>query len=129
MIVKKVETTGDATAIALSADRVSIVSDNQDVAVCKVELKDKKGRFVPTACQDLKITVDGPIRILGVGNGDPAYQATERPVDSEARTYEVKTFNGLAQILLQSTHESGTATLSVEGDNLKRMTLSVEVLP
>lgn len=129
VIVKKVETTGDATAIALSADRVTIASDNQDVAVCKVELKDKKGRFVPTACQDLKITVDGPIRILGVGNGDPAYQATERPVDSEARTYEVKTFNGLAQILLQSTHESGTATLSVEGDNLKRMTLSVEVLP
>ena len=127
-VVTKVETTGEATAVVLSADRTSIAADNQDVAVCRVELQDKKGRFVPTACRDLKITVNGPVRILGVGNGDPAYQATERPVDSEARTYGVKTFNGLAQILLQATHESGTATLTVEGEGLKTMVLPVEVV-
>ena len=127
-VVTKVETTGEATAVVLSADRTSIAADNQDVAVCRVELQDKKGRFVPTACRDLKITVNGPVRILGVGNGDPAYQATERPVDSEARTYGVKTFNGLAQILLQATRESGTATLTVEGEGLKTMVLPVEVV-
>ena len=127
-VVTKVETTGEATAVVLSADRTSIVADNQDVAVCRVELQDKKGRFVPTACRDLKITVNGPVRILGVGNGDPAYRATERPVDSEARTYGVKTFNGLAQILLQATRESGTATLTVEGEGLKTMVLPVEVV-
>jgi len=72
--------------------------------------------------------VNGPVRLLGVGNGDPAYQAPERPVDSEARTYGVKTFNGLAQILLQATRESGTATLTVEGEGLKTMVLPVEVV-
>ena len=127
VVVTKVETTGEATAVVLSADRTSIAADNQDVAVCRVELQDKKGRFVPTACRDLKITVNGPVRILGVGNGDPAYQATERPVDSEARTYGVKTFNGLAQILLQATRESGTATLTVEGEGLKTAVLVVQV--
>ena len=129
MLVKKVETTGNASAIVLSADRTSIASDNRDVAVCRVELQDKKGRFVPTACCDLKLTVDGPVRILGVGNGDPAYQAGERPTDSEARTYQVKSFNGLAQVLLQSTHESGTATLTVEGKGLKTTVLSIDVKP
>ena len=127
-VVTKVETTGEATAVVLSVDRTSMAADNQDVAVCRVELQDKKGRFVPTACRDLKITVNGPVRILGVGNGDPAYRATERPVDSEARTYGVKTFNGLAQILLQATRESGTATLTVEGEGLKTMVLPVEVV-
>ena len=41
----------------------------------------------------------------------PAYQATERPADADARTYQVKAFNGLAQVLLQSTGEAGEATL------------------
>ena len=129
ILVKKVETTGDASAIVLSADRTAIASDNRDVAVCRVELQDKKGRFVPTACHDLKLTVSGPVRILGVGNGDPAYQASERPVDSEARTYQVKSFNGLAQVLLQSTREAGTATLTVEGEGLKTTSFSINVMP
>ena len=128
-MVKKVETTGEASAIVLSADRTAIASDNRDVAVCRVELQDKKGRFVPTACHDLKLTVSGPVRILGVGNGDPAYQASERPVDSEARTYQVKSFNGLAQVLLQSTREAGTATLTVEGEGLKTTSFSINVMP
>lgn len=129
VLVKKVETTGEATSIIVSADRTSIASDNQDVAICRVELQDKKGRFVPTACQDLKLTVSGPVRILGIGNGDPAYQATERPTDSEARTYQVKSFNGLAQVILQSTHEVGNAILTIEGEGLETTALTVKVLP
>jgi len=88
------------------------------VAVCNIELQDKKKRFVPTACNDLTITVSGPVRILGVGNGDPAYQATERPADADARTFQVKAFNGLAQVLLQSTGKAGEATLTVVSENL-----------
>lgn len=129
VMVQKLETTGEATTVLLSADRVSLVADNQDVAVCRVDLHDKKGRFVPTACHELKITVDGPVRILGVGNGDSAYQDSERPEDSEARTYQVKSFNGLAQILLQSTRESGKATLTVEAEGMKSAVLSLEVRP
>lgn len=113
-----VETTGTPARISLTADRSVIQADNRDVAVCNIELQDKKKRFVPTACNDLTITVSGPVRILGVGNGDPAYQATERPADADARTYQVKAFNGLAQVLLQSTGEAGEATLTVVSENL-----------
>lgn len=116
ILTQVVETTGEVAAIQLTADRAELRADNQDVSVVRVELQDRKGRFVPTACQNLKLKVDGPIRILGVGNGDPAYQASERPADSEARTYQVKSFNGLAQVLLQSTHEAGKATLTVEDE-------------
>lgn len=117
ILTRNVETTGDPTRISLTADRSVIRADNRDVAVFRVELQDKKKRLVPTACDDLTITVNGPVRILGVGNGDPAYQSTERPADTNARTYQVKAFNGLAQILLQSTGESGEATLTVGADS------------
>ena len=118
ILARTVETTGVPARISLTADRSVIQADNRDVAVCNIELQDKKKRFVPTACNDLTITVSGPVRILGVGNGDPAYQATERPADTDARTYQVKAFNGLAQVLLQSTGEAGEATLTVVSENM-----------
>ena len=65
------ETTGVPARISLTADRSVIQADNRDVAVCNIELQDKKKRFVPTACNDLTITVSGPVRILGVGNATP----------------------------------------------------------
>lgn len=115
ILTETVATTGPAVRIRLTADRTQLAADGRDVSVVRIELLDKKGRFVPTACDDLRLTVSGPVRILGVGNGDPAYQATERPADPQARTYEVKAFNGLAQVLLQSDGTAGTATLTVEG--------------
>lgn len=109
---KRIETTGDAVRVVLSADRTTLSADNQDVSVCRIELQDRRGRFVPTACEEVEIEVNGPVRILGVGNGDPAWQAQEQPIDRNARSFRVRTFNGLAQVLLQSTHEAGEAVLT-----------------
>ena len=127
ILTQILETTGPASRIGLESDRAVIQSDNRDVAVCSVCLKDLKGRFVPDSCELLSLKVSGPVRILGVGNGDPAFQDSERPDDPEARTFQVRTFNGLAQILLQSTHESGEATLTVEGQSLPASSISVIV--
>lgn len=128
LLAKQVETTDEPARIVLVPDRSSIQADNRDVAVVRVELQDRKKRFVPTACDELAITVSGPVRILGVGNGDPAYLDTERPADADARTYRVKAFNGLAQILLQSTGTPGEATLTVSGDNLPAAACTFSVI-
>jgi beta-galactosidase len=79
-----------------------------DIMIANVKLCDSKGRFVPTACQDLVFEIPEGYRILGWGNGDPAFQHIERPVvtgtlvpDSAARTVSIRTFNGLAQVILQ----------------------------
>jgi beta-galactosidase len=47
-----------------------------------------------------------------VGNGDPAWQAQEQPSVRNARTFRVRSFNGLAQVILQTTREAGTATFT-----------------
>lgn len=126
-LTRIVETSDTSARISLAADRSTIKADNRDVAVVRIELLDKKKRFVPTACDDLTLTVSGPVRMLGVGNGDPAYRATERPADSDARVYQVKAFNGLAQVLLQSTGETGEASLTVSSGSLPITTLLLNV--
>ena len=127
VMTQVVETTGDAAKVMVDADRTELSADGRDVAVCTVRLVDAKGRFVPDACKELQLSVSGPVRILGVGNGDPAWQAPERPQDPEARTFTVRSFNGLAQILLQAGTEPGSATLTVSGPEIGSSTLPIAI--
>ena len=87
--------------------------DGQGLAVLELSVLDARGRFVPTACLPVTVTVEGPVRILGAGNGDPAFRGRERPEDPAARSFTIDTFNGLAQVLIQSTGEPGTATVQL----------------
>ena len=103
VLVEVLETTGPAARLDIEAETIG------DVTVCTVRILDRKGRFVPDACLPLQLDVDGSARFLGVGNGDPAFQAPERPSDPSARSFTVDSFNGLAQVLLQG---SGTLTVS-----------------
>lgn len=124
----KVETSGAPAKINAAADRQLIKADNHDVAVVNITLSDSKKRFVPDGCVTLDLTVDGPVRILGVGNGDPAWQDAERPADPMSRTFKVKTFNGMTQVILQAAgNEAATATLAVSSEGLQPATVSVDV--
>lgn len=122
----KIETTGEPARLELSADRYAIKADNMDVAVVAVKVLDKKGRFVPDTNIDLNLTVEGPVRILGVGNGDPTFKAAERPTDGVGKNFSVKTFNGLAQILVKSTDVTGDANLTVVAYDVPAKNLSVK---
>ena len=115
-----VETTQEATVVSLSADRTTLQADGRDVAVITVALKDKKGRVVPTACNNLNIHIEGDMRILGVGNGDPAGKAKERPDNAADRDFRMKAFNGYARIFLQTGKEQGKTTLTVTSEGLRK---------
>jgi beta-galactosidase len=68
----KVETTGAAAAIKLTADRTSIDAGDEDVAVITIAVTDDQGRIVPTAANLINMDLSGPGQIIGVGNGDPS---------------------------------------------------------
>jgi beta-galactosidase len=68
---KQVQTTGSAAAIKLTPHRTSIKADKEDLSIVTVEVTDDKGRLVPTAGNEINFFIEGPGRIIGVGNGDP----------------------------------------------------------
>jgi beta-galactosidase len=99
-LTAKRETTGPAASIRLTADRTEIDADGEDLAILKVEALDSQGRAVPTASNLINFKVTGEGALIGVGNGDPNCQES----DKEPRR---SLFNGLAQVILQSTKQSG----------------------
>ncbi len=79
-----VETTSDPSAIALTPDRSALKADGEDISVVTVEVKDEKGRAVPTAGNEIRFSLSGPGKIIGVGNGDPTCHEADRVVETVA---------------------------------------------
>ncbi len=96
VLTEKHETTGPAVAIRLTADRTEINADGEDVAMLTVEVLDKEGRPVPTASNLISFKVSGAGALIGVGNGDPNCQESDKEPKRSL-------FNGLAQVIVQST--------------------------
>jgi len=94
------ETTGPVAALRLTSQRNEIKADCEDVAILSVEALDSQGRVVPIADNRVSFEISGPAKLIGVGNGDPNCQES----DKEPRR---SLFNGLAQAIVQSTFEPG----------------------
>ncbi len=125
ILTEKIETTGEACTAALTADRSTIAADGRDVCVVTISMTDAKGRFVPDACNALDLSLSGDARIIGVGNGDPAWLGAENPGALDCREFGVKAFNGLAQVLIQSGTTPGPVTLTCSGSGLAASTLEI----
>ena len=125
ILTETVETTLPASKLMLKTDRQSIKADGRDVSVITVEVQDNKGRVVPDACPMLTFRLEGDGRIIGVGNGDPAYLGEDHPKDKDCHEFSIPAFNGLAQILIQSSQIPSALTLSCMADGLKQGHLSL----
>ena len=90
VLIERRETTGAPHSIRLTADRTEIDADGEDVAMLKVEVLDRQGRAVPTANDKIAFKIFGEGVLIGVGNGDPNCQES----DKESRR---SVFNGLAR--------------------------------
>ena len=101
VLSEKRETTGPAVSLRLTADRNVLAADGEDAALIKVEAIDGRGRTVPTANVKLAFKVAGAGRLIGVGNGDPNCLEPDKAAGRSL-------FNGLAQIIVQSTKRTGS---------------------
>jgi beta-galactosidase len=123
VLTKKRETTGPAVSIRLTADRTEIDADGEDVAILKVEALDKEGRPVPAADNRIAFNVTGAGRLIGVGNGDPNCQESDKAPKRSL-------FKGLAQVIVQSTKQPGEIHIQAlkdgwEGPELMPAKLSI----
>ena len=110
VLIEKRETTGKPEAIRLTADRTEISADGEDLALLRVEVLDKEGRAIPTADLPISFKATGEGKLIGVGNGDPNCQES----DKEPRR---SLFNGLAQVIVQSSRTSGTITVEAAAED------------
>ena len=122
ILTETVETTRPASKIVLKADRQTIKADGRDVSVITVEVQDNKGRIVPDACPMLTFRLEGEGRIIGVGNGDPAYLGEDHPKEKDCHEFGIPAFNGLAQMIIQSSQIPSALTLSCIADGLNLTT-------
>jgi beta-galactosidase len=76
-----VATTGPARAASMATDRTTLRADGRDVAVLEVTVRDAQGRVVPVADNLLRFEAKGPVRLLGMGNGDPGSHEADKPAD------------------------------------------------
>ena len=112
------DTTGPAVKLVLRADRTSISADGEDVAMFAVEVQDAQGRTVPITDNLVTFRVSGPAKLIGVGNGDPTDQASDK---GSAR----KAFSGFCMALVQSTKAAGSITVEASSPGLTAASVAV----
>ena len=114
-----VRTAGEASQIKVTADRSHIKADEQDVVVFNIEILDKNGVVCPRANNILKFEVSGAGRMLGSGNGNPrSHESDKLPMR--------KAYNGLMQVIVQSTTKPGDIVFKVTGKGLKSANVNVK---
>jgi beta-galactosidase len=103
---------------------MTINADGEDVAILRVETLDSAGRHVPVADNMIQFKVKGEGSLIGVGNGDPNSQESDKEPKRSL-------FNGLAQVIAQSTKAAGEISITAwteefPGPKLPPFTLTVK---
>jgi beta-galactosidase len=119
-ITNTVATTGTPAAIALWPDRNPILADGRDVSIVTVAVLDSLGRVVPTASNLVNFAVSGGA-IIGVGDGDPSSHESDKASQRSV-------FNGFAQVIVQSTNQAGSITLTATSAGLTSTNISIAEL-
>jgi beta-galactosidase len=107
-----VETTTAPAQVALNSDVATLKADGCDVAVIKVAIKDAKGRVVPTANNQVKFSIEGPGKIIGVANGNPNSHEPDKASQRMA-------YNGYCMVLVQSDKQAGEIKVKALSENIK----------
>lgn len=113
----KIETTGEAVALAAEADNAGWKADGNDLQHIRVVATDKKGRRVQTAGGKVSFAVEGPATIVGVINGNML--SDELSVGDSRELY-----NGTCTVILRSGRTPGKVTLTATCDGMKKAKLT-----
>jgi beta-galactosidase len=113
------QTAGTVSQIRIKADRTQIHADGLDLSYITLELTDKNGIRNPKAENLLKFSVDGPGKIIAVGNANPvsleSYQLPQR-----------KAWQGKCLVVVKSEREPGTIRLMATGKGLQTSSLEIQ---
>jgi beta-galactosidase len=113
------KTAGASAQVRLTADRLRITADGQDLCFFTVETIDKAGDFQPNGDQLVTFNIIGPGVIAGIGSGDYSqaqmYQGAHRLL-----------FRGRAEVVIRSARAAGTITLTAAAPGLTAGSIDIE---
>ena len=101
------------------SNRHTVKYKKGDLIYIDIKVADKKGRMVPTACNDLKITVEGAGKFVAADAGDPTSLV---PFKSDSQ----KAFNGLCSAIVRPTGK-GRITVRIDSPGLKSEKMIIDV--
>jgi beta-galactosidase len=114
-------TAGAPATVELKPFVDSVRANGEDIVVVEVTVVDKNGEFCPLADNTIEFGVEGPLEIIGVGNGDPLSH------EPDTGTNQRRAYHGLCQVILRSTGEAGSARLSAGGWGLAPAEVEIEI--
>ena len=116
------QTTGDAVALKLTADRAALSADGQDLSFVTVEAVDEKGRLQINSDQKVHFAIGGAGTIAAVGNGNGQSQDS---YSGDTCTL----FHGRALVILRITRKAGQIKLTANADGLSASSVVIESNP
>lgn len=112
----------DADAIVLSPDKRTMAADGSDLIFVEISAVDRDGRPVENANNRIRVTVEGPGRLVGLDNGDStdydSYKGTSR-----------RLFSGKLLAVTAATLEPGAITVRAESPGLRAGELALTSMP
>ena len=106
---------------AFSCNKKMVKAASNEVIRIVIDVVDQAGVTCPYASEVLTFEWNGPVRLLGVDNGDPVDKFPyKRPL--------CRTFRGKCVLLLQPTGEAGNIEITVKSENLKENNLIIQAL-
>jgi beta-galactosidase len=111
-------TADQPSQIKLTADRIEITADGQDLSYINAELIDANGVRNPKAENLLEFSVEGPAKIVGVGNANPI--STE-----SCEALERKAWKGRCLVIIKSEKEKGKIIIKASSGNIGTATIVI----
>ncbi len=122
-----VSTPGTVTQLEVTQDQTVIDADGHSLVYIEVEVQDADGNLDTTATNTIYFTLDGEGEIVGVDNGDQA--TTEKyqqdSVLESTTSAHIAAYAGKALVIVRSTTDEGSFTVSVTSDGLTGGTAAV----
>jgi len=113
------KTAGNATEMKITANKTTIISNNEDVAMLDLTIVDQNGILVSDAENEITVKVTGHARLIGLDNGNQS--------DVEAFKRNIrKAFEGRLLITLQANNSAGTIKVEIHAAGLKAAVYSLK---
>jgi beta-galactosidase len=118
----ELKTADDATKLGISADRLKIANEFDDVSHIIVQGVDDKGIVNPYFNDDITIKVEGPGKLIATSTGD---RTSHQSFASPTR----KAYHGEIMAIVRSTADSGTITVTATAPGVQPVTIKLEAAP